>query len=399
MKADKLKDIMRFNGLPPLYRGSGSGGRILNVDMEDALGDHFFKKKFPGELDSVGIAIDENERHMILRRSIRPMKAYRYTNLKPDQQQSVLLDENGWIGECKWNGWRILATHIPGDRLHFFGSNLSTTEFLPVDYTYHLPEMRVDHPLPIILDMEAVCFDTVIQQDGFPSTDTREAIAAILGSGVEVAQEHQKDAKVVLMCFDAIPAMEMSLSMRKKILAKIDFDNTDIRVTKYYSSNKKKALNRMWKEGHEGMILKNLSAGHDSGGRKRTHCIKIKKAASSIIGDTIDAFISGYILTPVHSYNDLIGGVELSVYIDDKPEVIATVTNLPDYLRYSLTQIVKGLPVMVEEAYGKVLEIDGQEFSSRNRQLMHATVVSWDFRKDKSQYDCTMEPVDFGGKF
>ena len=393
MKIDKMQDIMRFYEISKPFRGSGVGGKIVAADYEDAIGDYFFAKKYGNNLQC------EDAIHMHLRRNFRPMKAYRFNELTKDIQDNVLEDGNGWIGEKKYDGWRIIITHIPGQRLHFFGGNLSTTEFLPVDYTYHLPEQIIQHPAPLVIDAEAVCYDVVIQQDGFPSTNTREAIVAILGCSPDLALEHQKTAKIHFKCFDEMTTVDRTLSQRKQSLAKVSFQGTSLSVVKYYKDDKRRALQRIWKAGHEGMILKNLSADYDSGGRKRTHCIKIKKTASSLIGDTIDAFISGYTLTEVHSYNDLIGGIELSVYIDEKPHVIATVTNMPDHMRYALTEIKKGLPVMVKDAYGKVLEIDGQEISSRNRKLMHATVLSWDFRKDKTEYECTMENADVGGAF
>lgn len=393
MKIDKMLDIIRFYDIRRPMRGTGKGGRIVAADYEDAIGDHFFAKKFSDKLES------EDALHMHMRRSLRPMKAYRFNELPGDIQSTILEDGNGWIGEKKYDGWRIIITHIPGQRLHFFGGNLSTTEFLPVDYTYHLPEQIIDHPVPLLLDTEAICYDTVIQQDGFPSTNTREAVVAILGSSPKLALEHQEYATILFKVFDEMTTVNRTLSQRKQSLAQINFSGTNLSVVKYYKENKRRALQRIWKAGHEGMILKNLSADYDSGGRKRTHAIKIKKTASSIIGDTIDAFISGYILTEVHSYNDLIGGVELSVYINEKPHVIATVTNMPDHMRYALTEIKKGLPVMVQDAYGKVLEIDGQEISSRNRKLMHATVLSWDFRQDKTEYECTLDTADVGGAF
>lgn len=396
MNREKMLDIMRFHAVPVPFRGTGANGKVTNADLEDALGDHFYWKKFV-EGDK---APTEDARHMLMRRHFRPMKAYRFNNLKPEQQAILFEDDNGWIAEQKYDGWRIIITHIPGDRLHFFGGNLSTTEFLPVDYTYHLPETRLASDDIFLLDSEALCFDTVIQQDGYPSTNTREAVAAILGSGVEVALQAQFTATVDFHVFDIMSrAWEASLSKRKRMLAQLDFSETHLWVVKYHPTNKRRFLQQVWKGGDEGLILKNISAEYDSGGRKRTHAVKVKKSASSLIGDTIDAYISGYTLTDVHSYNDLIGGIELSVHINDVETVIAVVTNMPDHMRYALTIIEKGMPILNQEAYGKVLEIDGQEFSTRNRKLMHAAVVSWEFRQDKSPVDCTMTEADFGGKY
>jgi ATP-dependent DNA ligase len=395
MKKEKLQDIMRFYKIAAPMRGTGRGGRVTNDDLQRAIGDYFYKEKFEeGNKFSA-----EDARHMRLRRRFQPMKAYRFNNLKSHEQERLFDDNNGWIAEKKEDGWRMLLTHIPGDRLHVFGGNLSTTEFLPVDYTYHLPAMKLDVRNSFVLDCEAICEDQVLTQEGFPTTNTREAVAAILGSGAELAVEIQKEAIVKFICFDVWQPEEKTLSARKKLLSTLDFEGLPIEAAKYHATTKKRFLNRIWKEGGEGVILKNVSAEYDSGGRKRTHAIKVKKSASGLIGDTIDAFITGFVRTEVHSFNDLIGGVELSVMIDGEQQPIAIVSNMPDYMRYKLTEIEKGLPVLAKDAYFKVLEIDGQEFSTRNRRLMHATVASWEFRQDKSPEDCIMEEVDFGGKF
>lgn len=396
MNREKLLDIMRFHGVDKPMRGTGINGKIKNEDLEDALGNHFFKKKFADDLRG------EDAAHMTLRRRVRPMKAYRFNNLKEADQQQLFEDNNGWVAEKKYDGWRILITHMPGTRLHFFGGNLSTTEFLPIDYTYHLPEMRLASDNIFIIDSEALCYDTVIQQDGYPSTNTREAVAAILGSSPEVALAHQEEATMEFRLFDYIPNFDKSYSKRRQALdaLALDLGKDSVLVPNFmHHVDKRRFLQRVWKNGGEGIILKNLSAGFDSGGRKRTHCVKVKKSAAGLIGDTIDAYISGYTLTDVHSFNDEIGGLELSVNVNDEPVVIAVVTNMPDAVRSECTTIKDGMPVLTDYMYGRVLEIDGQEFSTRNRKLMHASVVDWRFRTDKSPIDCKMTEADFGGKF
>lgn len=394
MKTDKLLDIMRFYRISLPREGTGVNKRIVNRDLEHAIGDHFFAEHYPdtGTVEA---------RHMAYRRTMTPMKAYRFDHLNADQQVAIFNNDNEWIAETKYDGWRIVMTHIPGTRLHFWGSNLSTTNFMPVNYTHHLPPVYLEQEdAQCMLDAEALCYDTVVTQDGLPSTNTREAIAAILGSSAEVAMAIQLEATVNIMIFDMLMLADLALNARKIKLARSSVKTIEnFSLAPSYRLGKKKELQRIWKEGGEGMVVKHLYRTYDHGGRKRTHAVKVKKSAAGIIGDNIDAFVSGYILTPVHSDNDLVGGLVMSVYMDNNLHEVATITNMPDHIRYAFTNIVEGMPVLAEEAYGLVYEIDGQELSSRNTKLMHAKVVSWTPRKDKTKLDCTMHNANISERF
>jgi ATP-dependent DNA ligase len=413
MKLKEAVAIMRFHDIKPPEYGTGVNGRIIIRDLENAIGDHFFYKQFEvpvpdgkdfyKSMEKLHMQDDAEKRavHMYLRRYIRPMKAYRYTELPEQLQQEILENNNNWICEQKYNGWRMLITHVPGTPVRFYGGNLSTNTSLPVDYTEHLPKISTNSNKIFMIDAEAECMDTVIQQNGLPTTNTREAIAAILGSSPSVAMEAQIDAKVLFRAFDVvIPTKEHApLLERKEHLKDVlsNFHPDTFHNTPYRYLWKKAFLYTLWKNGHEGMVVKNIYSGYISGGRDRNCAIKIKRTASGTIGDSIDAFVSGYILTPM--YPTLVGGLKLSVYENDNIREIATITSIPDALREQFTEISDGLPVLHTKYYGKVLEIDGQELTSRNQLLLHAKVVSWQFREDKSYRDCTIEASSYEERF
>lgn len=411
MKIAQLIQKMKENGVSLPEIGTGRNGKVLARDLETALGDYFFKLKYA--TDPV------KGQHCQMRRAVTPMKAYRYDHLKPIEQEEIFKDDNEWVGEEKYNGWRMLITYIPDDGFCFWGGNISDVDFLPVDYTEHiLLGSNKRHPreavfwnlvfLPYVIDTEAISYDDVETLDGLVTNNTLDAIGAILGSGQERAIHLQKTdiAKIYFMCFDVLtfkkglPDLQENLQMRQNVLAGVLHQFTHEAATIGYTRkiliDKKQRLNQLWNQGKEGMIFKNLNSTYVPAGRHKTHAIKVKRTMSGEIGDDIDAFISGWIETPEHTKAGLIGGIKLSVFIEEggerKQHHIATVTGMPDHVRQQLTMNPHGIPALNSEYDNKVLVVDGQELSNRNRKLMHAR-VDWKrgFRTDKNWQDCIIE--------
>lgn len=410
MKISQLIQKMKDNGVSLPETGTGRNGKVLARDLETALGDYFIKLKYGKDLIK--------RQHCQMRRKMTPMKAYRYDHLKREEQDILFEDDNKWIGEEKYNGWRMVITYVPGDGFCFWGGNLSDVDFLPVDYTEHIllgegshPRNKIFHAVgytKCCLDAEVLSHDDVETLDGFVTNNTLDAVGAILGSGKERAIELQKEGiKLEFMCFDhilfttmGVPIFTDKLIARKSLLAGAlhlfseEVDNFHLSVKTFI--NKKQVLNILWKQGQEGMVFKHLDQYYVPAGRLRTHAIKVKRTMSGEIGDDLDAFIDGWVETPEHLKDGLIGGIKLAVYIEEGGEKIkhhiATVTGMPDHVRQQLTMNLHGIPALQEEYYNKVLVVDGQELSNRNRKLMHAR-VDWDrgFRTDKSYLDCTIK--------
>lgn len=414
MKLSQLIAKMKENGVQLPSTGTGRGGKILARDLENALGDYFFNLKYPKE--------NTRREHCLMRRSFEPMKAYRYSELSGTTQHYVLDEENFWCAEEKYNGWRIVITYIPESGFCFWGGNISDKDFLPVDYTDHVileAGMNDHHNILMHLhrhrfamDAEALCHDTVETLDGRWSNNTLEAIGAILGSNSSRARTMQKEgAAIQFKLFDYIRfedrypvGMKHNLETRQQLLDLI-VGKTRKFVKSFSTServfkNKRRMLQKLWKEGKEGIVLKNTMEDYASGGRLKSHAIKVKRTMSGEIGDDLDCFISGFINTPEHAKKGLIGGIELSVYIDNGSSKelhhIATVTSLPDSIREAMTYTDDtsgiGRPTICPDFLLKVVVVDGQELSSKNRKLMHAK-VDWNrgFRVDKSSKDCVIE--------
>jgi ATP-dependent DNA ligase len=410
MKIAQLLAKMKQYSVSLPETGTGKNNKILARDLETALGDYFFDEKYKEPFKAS---------HCRMRRSFIPMKAYRYDKLKQTDKNKLLEDGTEWCAEEKYNGWRIIITYIPDDGFCFWGGNISDVDFLPVDYTEHVQLMYLGEPRhprsecfrgkcfsPFAFDAEALCFDDVEMLDGLVSNNTLDAVGAILGSSADRAIQMQKEATLVFKCFDCIqfmgekPLLETTLTMRQACLAanRLCFSTSlsNIETTKHAYYDKQQYLNKIWKAGGEGIILKCQTQDYISGGRLRTHAIKVKRTMSGEIGDDIDAFISGWIKTPEHDKEGLIGGIKLSVFIQEGDNKylheIATVTGMPDHVRQQLTVKHYDHYTLNPEYNEGVLVVDGQELSNRNRKIMHAK-VDWKrgFRTDKRFNDCMLE--------
>ncbi len=407
MKQALLLETIQALGLSLPEFGTGRNRRIISRDLEDTIGDHFFKQ-LP----------DEDKLHMDNRLQIRPMKSFLFNKLTQEQKDEVLKDNNNWVAEQKLNGMRMVLSYVPAnsteqdmERMKFFGGNLSTVTFLPLDYTSHV---MLTQPIvvpeeitsPILIDCECICEDMVLTQDGLLTTDTREAVTAILGSSPTESMSHQAaGAKLRFRGFHVIDPYGEEYSWDKQqailqLIADANEGNVHFERVKPVRVNKLQYTQRLWKQGEEGVVLKNTNELYVSGGRLRGVSVKLKRTMAGEIGDTIDAFISSFVLTEEHSKENLIGGVVLSVYLNGEPHEIATVSNMPDKIRRLLTVSgADGVPKFDTRYLGKVLEVDGQELSTRNTKLMHAVVERWEFRGDKNATECTLELDDMGGDF
>lgn len=407
MKQAQLLETIQALGLSLPEFGTGRNRQILNRDLEATIGDHFFD-----DLPK------EEKYHMDNRLQIRPMKAFRFDKLTTEQKAEVLADDNNWVAEEKMNGFRLIISYVPDhmrslvpDQFRFYGGNLSTVTCLPIDYTNHILlskpiRMPEEYIWPLLIDCEVTCNDMVMTQDGLLTTDTREAVAAILGCSAGEAMMHQADgAKLIFSGFNIISPEGFPLPYAKQqngltTIAYCNKDNPHFEHLQPVKKDKLKFVQRLWKLGGEGAVFKNTEKEYVSGGRQRDVAVKLKRTMSGDIGDYIDAFISSYVLTKEHSKENLIGGIVLSVWLNGELHEIATISNMPDELREKMTfSGADGVPKINPVYMDRVLEIDGQELSTRNTKLMHAVVRDWNFRIDKDSSDCIMEMDDMGGDF
>jgi hypothetical protein len=166
--------------------------------------------------------------------------------------------------------------------------------------------------------------------------------------------------------------------------------------------------NEIVSAGGEGIVVKDLDADYFPVQNRGSHCgsyynpssksyqnrvrfVKVKRSVASVLGDDVDAFVSGFELGSVGTANEgLVSVLHMSVYMDDTGEekVIASVASLPQALQKRITVIQDGVPVLDPAFYGTVYAVNGQDFSARQFKMVHPRIEDWTPRIDKSMFDC-----------
>ena len=113
-------------GLRVPYEGTGKNGKILNRDLEAVIAEHYREQR-------------EITFGRVMRDQLHDVQlAYRYDQLKQDEQEAVISDGNGWVAEEKFDGCRMVLVYHPDEGFSAFGRNRSTVTLLPVEYTEKL---------------------------------------------------------------------------------------------------------------------------------------------------------------------------------------------------------------------------------------------------------------------
>lgn len=140
------------------------------------------------------------------------------------------------------------------------------------------------------------------------------------------------------------------------------------------------------KQGHEGIMLKKKDMKYQDG--YRSHDMLKLKGKS-----TVDAFISGFVPSSAgKKYENYIGGFQFSAYVDGKPRVIASVSNIDEKTRFEATvQDDNGKPTLNPDYLNRCAALVGQEFG-KNGLLGSARIEEW--RPDKTPEQCTLTKED-----
>lgn len=250
--------------------------------------------------------------------------------------------------------------------------------------------------------------------------DTQQnLVTSILGSLDDLSHKIQETNPIKFIAFDLIFLngswlIDYPLEERDKalngmitILKSAGLEN---RIEKVASTrtNKEQFYNSIIAAGGEGVVAKDLTAKYDIEGKRHSEWTKIKRSVSQSLleekmGDTIDAFISGFKVGNEGTNNEnRVAAFEFSVYLTDddgnkllddlgNPIVhhIATVSGLTDELKNQATEIDEfGQVKLASRFYGVVATIDGQDISSKNYRFAHAVFKGWRFDRDSDS--CTL---------
>lgn len=397
------------------YVASGKNGRIMKGDIIVPLRNHYLINRY-GSLSNVPLHMET-----ILKMD-GPMLATRLDSVKQELQDEVWSSDE-WELDEKLNGARMMMV-FDGGGLCLYSRHNSVKDLLPINFTPNIlfPKGSVDKLMagglkPFILDTEITSDDrnivTILNNQGGVKTETElQAITALLSSTPERAIAIQKANNLILRFnvidvpfVDGMWISGEDLRQRRKAMdylcskmQEFGFKINLIRKSTTDKKNKEGFHNRLILEGKEGSVAKRLSSKYRMDGGRGNDWLKIKRSVSQSLqgagldmyGDTVDAFITGA-TEGEGLFQGLIGAMVCSIYLDKEDgsrveHEIARISGINMELRRDMTSVVNGVVTLNPEYYGRVVEIDGQGVSSRERRLNHAVLVN--FRYDKNKDSC-----------
>lgn len=383
-----------------------SGKREAKKDYIKALQKHFWPENpTPGFLWRMSID--------------SPQLAFLFTNLREEELKDIYESEN-YTFEKKENGVRMLIHYSPECGFEAYSRNLSVTDYLPVPYhdkiwwksTQSGESWRSD--FSFALDCEIVSIDpyisTVMGKRGVVTETVLQAVAALLALNAEDSVRIQKemDQPLRLRAFDCL--MLDGVDLRKEpyqnrraalnqVMKITELGLEIVQKVKSVRIRKEDYLNMIWDEGGEGVIAKPIDMPYlDKDSRPRKGWIKIKRTVSGALGDTIDGYVTGFEPgKPEKGFENLVGALHVTLILEDEEgnqteHMIARVPNISFLERERMTELVNGKPMLKEEYYGQVVEVEGQSISARAKRLVHPRLIR--FRTDKAKFECVMQEAD-----
>lgn len=419
MKTSKLLDTIERLGLRLPESGSGRNGRILSSDLENVIAAHYAKQHIERCRECGYTAYGFS-----MRRALGDVQlAARFDQLKPSEQAAAL-DSDVWVLEEKYDGCRIVLCYHPEEGFSAFGRNKSVQTFLPVEYTEKilipvkyaglthfqpLTAFSYIYKKPFILDCEVLTEGLIENPDGYWSASHLNAVTALLAMDAKESRALQRtDAPLQIVPFDllnveggvvntAVPFQE-----RREELVKFCNESGLFQPSELWAVNKRQRLEMLLAAGKEGGMLKNLRKPYRCAIARRRFpdtCIKYKRTMTYARANDIDAYVIGYTLGDEYTPKGMIAGLKLGVHLvksDGTVEQdywIATVSGLPLELRRAMSHMdSEGKVILKPEYYGRVVTVDGQDISGRNRRISHAR-IDWEvgFRVDKRPEDCILD--------
>lgn len=358
-----------------------------------------------------------------------PMLALQIKDKKLDSiREEVYKDNNNYIFQEKIDGTRCMLCYDEKYGFDFYSRNKSIKDCLPISYRTKILIPNINTNIlkqygihQFIIDSELVPYYNTINemQDGTVLVaDTQlNLVTSILGSLDDLSHKMQETNPLKFMCFDFIQfnnewLIDLPLKERyKKLLSNLKIIKSSgfsdrLCLVKSTMTNKEQFYKDILAVGGEGIIAKDLNSKYDIKGKRAGEWIKVKRSMSQSllqekIGDTIDAFITGFKEGNKDTNNEgLVGALEFSVYLtDDNNEYllddngnpivhhIATISGITNELRQIISSKDEfGNVILKSEWYGRVATIDGQDISSKNYRFSHAVLQGW--RPDRSADTC-----------
>lgn len=361
---------------------------------------------------------------------LSPCLAFRYDELKPAEQTN-LFDSSNWLATEKQNGVRgiLIVYH---NELFLFSRNYSDVDCSLINYSLNIDQPH-NYDSIFAIDVEVkfepgADISSDLESLGISTDSPLEAMVALLHTYPESATEIQRKFSATynkpLISFRLIHPLyingknylKRTLGEGKSIIPtvlelskSIGLNVLPIKSTNGSREQKEIFLNSILDQGGEGVVFHNLKGYYStSDNRSRTSFVKLKRSIKSTqgLGDSFDAFVTGFIPGKVGTANEhIIGALEFSIYINDNGKIrlhhIASVPNITRDERLLATfNNADGLnPISYTGSDGEthwmslnpdflnlVGELNGQALSSKSIRIEHPSLVIW--RTERSAESC-----------
>lgn len=361
-------------------------------------------------------------------RAYTPCLAARYDELNEKEQAKLFEDPNITATE-KINGCRTWVIFTNDDQLHIFSRNYSDQDCSLLEYSSNVDQhlTRGDYQGVYAVDCEIVFEPGCdirgdLEQLGLQTDSQLEAMVALLHTHPEDAIRIQQKFKDLyhrdIITFRLIaPLYVDGKNYLKRTLGdgqdiydraieagqKMGLNIKPIRRCNGNRAEKEVFLNTILNDGGEGVVFHNRNGIYcTSENRSRTSFIKLKRTVSATengvgLGDTIDAYVTGFTLGTTGTANEgIIGGFQFSIHVDDEgrqyEHMIAVVPNITREERLLATwNNSEGLypttwkdkdgiehPISLNPEFdGLVAELSGQALSAKSQRLEHPRMIMW----------------------
>jgi DNA ligase-1 len=288
--------------------------------------------------------------------------------VKDDKHFDALMADDNYIAQEKLDGMRAVV-HVTETGLRIFSRSAGISDpTRPLEKTASLPHLA-SLRFPSLVGS---VFDCEILAEGID--------CANISGAVHTKDGGKSAAQVKLYVFDVLMAaggksvMHMVLGFRMDLLMRIApiFVNENIvHVPWVRGSDSKRDLYKMvLGQGGEGIMLKNLNATYQQGGRPSKNWYKKKKHAQ------FDCVVMGF-TKGEGKYNDQIGAVEFGQFVKDKLTKIGQTSGMSDRIRAAMTERPEGF-------IGQTCIIEGME-RLKSGAIRHP---QWGGLSDKKSKDC-----------
>lgn len=358
-------------------------------------------------------------------RSYTPCLAARYDELKP-VEQNKLFEDPSWVATEKINGCRTWVIITPDGQFHVYSRNYSDQDCSLLDYASNILQSPSSSSIYAV-DCEIVFepgadISSDLATLGLQTDSPLEAMVALLHTHPEDARAIQSRFKALYnrdlitfrlihplyiqgrnyltrtlgegqAIYDQAITLGQSLGLNIKPISRTNGDR----------ATKENFLNSILANGGEGVVFHNSKGTYcTSENRSKLSFIKLKRTVSSSIngtslGDTIDAFVTGFTMGTAGTANEgIIGALEFSIHVTNgssdviKPiaivpnisrqeRLLATFNNL-DGLYPTTWKDSQGIehPVSLNPDFdGLVAELQGQALSAKSQRLEHPRLILW----------------------